>query len=67
MLGGDMKWSTQSTNNFTGVRNEQHGSFAMNPRETDITGVSGGPVKSVGGNVGGISVSGGEFVPRGLQ
>ena len=56
MLGGDMKWSTQSTNNFTGVRNEQHGSFAMNPRETDITGVSGGPVKSVGGNVGGISV-----------
>ena len=25
-----------------------------------------GPVKSVGGNVGGISVSGGEFVPYGL-
>ena len=67
MLGGDMKWNTQSTNNFTGVRNEQHGSFAMNPRETDITGVSGGPVKSVGGNVGGISVSGREFVPCRLQ
>ena len=27
MLGGDRKWSTQSTNNFTGVRNEQHGSL----------------------------------------
>ena len=27
MLGGDTKWSTQSTNNFTGVRNEQHGSL----------------------------------------
>ena len=67
MLGGDRKWSIQSTNNFTGVRNEQHGSFAMNPRETDITGVSGGPVKSVGGNVGGISVSGGGFVLDGPQ
>ena len=29
--------------------------------------VSGGPVKSVGGNVGVISVSVGEFVPGGLQ
>ena len=29
--------------------------------------VSGGPVKSVGGNVGGISVSVGEFVPGVLQ
>ena len=67
MLGGDRKWSTQSTNNFTGVRNEQHGSFAMNPRETDITEVSGGPIKSVGGNVGGISVSVGGLVPGGLQ
>ena len=27
----------------------------------------GGPAKSVGGNVGGISVSGEEFVPCGLQ
>ena len=25
MLGGNRKWSTQSTNNFTGVRSEQHG------------------------------------------
>ena len=29
--------------------------------------VPGGTVKSVGGNVGGISVSGGEFVPDGFQ
>ena len=29
--------------------------------------VPGGPVKSVGGNVGGISVSVGELVPGGLQ
>ena len=39
----------------------------LNPRETDFKGVSGGPIKSVGGNVGGISVSGGDFVPCGLQ
>ena len=27
MLGGERKWSTQSTNNFTGARNQQHGSL----------------------------------------
>ena len=40
----------------------------LNPREIDFTGgVSGSPVKSVGGNVGGISASVGELVPGGLQ
>ena len=39
----------------------------LNPRETDLTGVSGGPVKSAGGNVGGNPVSVKELVPGGLQ
>ena len=39
----------------------------LNPRETDFTGVSRGPMKCVGGSVGGNPDSVGEFVPVRLQ
>ena len=43
MLGGDREWSTQSTNNFTGVRNEQHGSFGNLCLTVPFLNACGGP------------------------
>ena len=49
-----------------GRQNERTGSLGCG-HSRGLFWVPGGPIKSVGGNVGGISVSGGELVPGGLQ